>query len=277
MDRGLRIGGVRIRRYVRRLTTPAETAALRELLEQTHGLLAGELVDQMQAQIAGWHRDGIRLVPEDDPDYPKNLRAATDHPPPIFVAGQLQPDDARSVAVIGSRQATATGEALAREIARELVNGGYTVNSGLAAGIDTAAHTEALARGGRTVAVIGTGLRHFYPAANQQLQERIARGSAVVSQFWPDTPPSAENFPLRNAVMSALSLATMIVEASVRSGARIQARHSLAQGRPVLLAEPLLVQQWARELAERPGVHVVGSPFDVPVLVDRLSAESPAA
>jgi DNA processing protein len=254
------------------LTAPAEIAALRELIEQTHGLLAGEMVQQIEGQIDGWHRDGIRVVPEHDPDYPKNLRAATDHPPLIFMAGQLRPEDARSVAVIGSRRATAGGASLAREIAGHLVADGYTVNSGLAAGIDTAAHTEALARGGRTVAVIGTGLLHCHPAANRRLQEQIAREGAVVSQFWPDTQPRPENFRLRNAVMSALSVATVIVEASVRSGARIQARLSLTQGRPVLLTERLLSAQWARELAEQPGVHVLGSPANAPTLVNRLCA-----
>jgi DNA processing protein len=256
---------------------PAEPAALRELIEQTHGLLADEILKDIEAQIADWDRQGIRLITEHDPAYPRNLKAAADHPALIFVAGRLRSEDARSVAVIGSRQATAVGQALAREIAGHLVGGGYTVNSGLAAGIDSAAHTEALACSGRTVAVIGTGLLHYYPAANRRLQERIARECAVVSQFWPDGQPAAENFPRRNAVMSALSLATVIVEASVRSGARIQARLSLRQGRPVLLAEPLLAQPWARELAQRPDVYVLGSPSDTPELVDRLTVESPPA
>jgi DNA processing protein len=99
----------------------------------------------------------------------------------------------------------------------------------------------------------------------------------VISQFWPETPPRQANFPLRNAVMSGISLATVVVEASPRSGARIQARLSLGQGRPVLLAEALLKQPWARELATRPLTHVVASAAEVPALVDRLSASAPIA
>ena len=151
---------------------------------------------------------------------------------------------------------------------------GYTVNSGLATGIDAAAHIEALARGGRTVAVIGTGLGSCYPPQNTELQRQIACRGAVISQFWPDSPPRRENFPLRNAVMAGMSLATILVEASATSGARIQARLSLGYGRPVVLLDSLLGQQWARDLAERPGTQVVGSASEVPGLVDRLVAGS---
>jgi DNA processing protein len=188
--------------------------------------------------------------------------------------GQLHPTDARSVAVIGSRRATAVGESIAREVACELVDAGYTVNSGLAAGIDTAAHTEALSRGGRTVAVIGTGVSRSYPPENAALQRQIAERCAVISQFWPDAPPMRAHFPLRNAVMSGLSLATVVVEASATSGARIQARISLEQGRPVILLESLLSQGWPRELLERPGAHVTGSASEIPTILDRLLADS---
>jgi DNA processing protein len=252
------------------VTVSADTESLLGLLERDRGLLAGEQLERLEQQREAWRRDGIEVVSALDGGYPESLKGVADRPALIFVAGQLRSEDARSVAVIGSRRATEAGEAAAREIAGHLADSGYTVNSGLAAGIDTVAHTEALARGGRTVAVLGTGLRHCYPAENRDLQEHIAEMGAVVSQFWPDTPPRPENFRLRNAVMSALSLATVIVEASLRSGARIP-RLSLAQGRPVLLAEQLLAQPWARELADRPGVHAFGSPSEVPALVAGLA------
>jgi DNA processing protein len=191
------------------------------------------------------------------------------------VAGALAPEDARSLAVIGSRQASARGTAAAREIAEHLVERGYTVTSGLAAGIDTAAHRAALARGGRTVAVIGTGLLHAYPPQNAELQELIATECAVVSRFWPQALPARRSFPMRNAVMSGMSLGTVIVEASHTSGARVQARLALAQGRPVFLLETLLEQEWARELATRTGTHVVKTAEEITATVERLTAAEP--
>jgi DNA processing protein len=249
----------------------------RTALEQEHGLLADELQEQAALQIKAWHEQGVTLLAAFDDGYPVNLTSVAGRPPLLFVLGELEPLDGRSVAVIGSRRATSAGLATAKAVARELVHGGYTVNSGLAAGIDAAAHEEALRHGGRTIAVIGTGILRSYPAHNAELQRRIARQCAVVSQFWPDAPPRRENFPLRNAVMSGMSLATVIVEASATSGARIQARLSLEQGRPVVLAESMLNEDWARELAERPGAHVARSVEEVPALVDRLVAESQAA
>ena len=223
------------------------------------------------AEIAGWKAQGIRVLTVLDAEYPDNLRAVFDRPPLIFVAGSLLARDDRSVAVIGSREATGRGTRSAGQIVEHLVAAGYAVVSGLAAGIDTAAHAAALAAGGRTVAVIGTGLTRCYPPQNSALQRRIACECAVVSQFWPDAAPSRRSFPMRNALMSGLSLATVIVEASQTSGSRSQARFALAHGRPVLLIESLLEQAWARELSSRPGVHVVCSAAEAVSAVQRLS------
>jgi DNA processing protein len=228
-------------------------------------------LDTAAAEIAGWAAQGIRVLTVLHREYPGNLRAVHDRPALIFTAGSLGAGDERSVAVIGSRDATEHGTRSARQIAEHLIAGGYTVISGLAAGIDAAAHTAALAAGGRTVAVIGTGLTRSYPPQNARLQQEIADKCAVVSQFWPDAAPSRRSFPMRNALMSGLSLATVIVEASQTSGARSQARFALAHGRPVLLIESLLEQVWARELSLRPGVHVVSSPAEVVATVQRLS------
>jgi DNA processing protein len=242
------------------------------ILEEEQGLLAGQLIDAAAAEIGGWNEQGMRLLTVLDPDYPENLRAVHDRPPLIFVAGELEPRDARSVAVIGTRKPSPAGLARTRAIATELVESGYAVASGLAAGIDTAAHTAALSHGGRTIAVIGTGLRRSYPSDNAALQQRIAASCAVISQFWPDAPPSRRSFPRRNAVMSGLTLASVVVEATHTSGARTQARLALAHGRPVLLIDALLNQAWARELAERPGTHVVNSPAEVTAIVERLTS-----
>jgi DNA processing protein len=223
-------------------------------------------------EIERWSADGIRLVTVLDSEYPDNLRRVHDRPPVIFVAGRLEPSDRRSVAVVGARRASPEGLERAREVSERLVGDGYAVASGLAAGIDTAAHTAALAAGGRTLAVVGTGLAHSYPPENATLQRRIATECAVISQFWPDSPPSRQSFPMRNAVMSGLSLGTVLVEASPTSGARIQARRALAHGRPVFLLEPLLSQPWARELATRPGAHVVASEAQICSAIERLNS-----
>jgi DNA processing protein len=215
---------------------------------------ATQLLEQAAADVKRWQGMGISLATVLDAGYPDNLRAVHDRPPLLFVAGHLDPHDERSVAIIGSRRASENGRARARRLAEELGRSGYTIVSGLAAGIDTAAHTGALDSGQRTVAVIGTGLAHSYPPENASLQREITGRGAVVSQFRPETAPDKENFPLRNATMSGLALGTVIVEASQRSGARIQARRALSHGRPVFIARELLEQAWAQELLARPGV-----------------------
>ncbi len=224
------------------------------------------------AEIDSWSQEGFQLLTVLDDGYPENLRTVHDRPPILFVAGRLAAQDARSVAVVGTRRATGAGLTTAAHIADVLARSGVVVVSGLAAGIDTAAHEAALAAGGRTIGVIGTGLRHSYPPENAALQARIAAEGAVVSQFWPDAPPSRTTFPLRNAVMSGLALGTVVVEASFRSGARLQARLALAHGRPVFLWRALLDEPWARDVAERPGVHVIDDPAQVTETVERLNA-----
>ncbi|MFD8521883.1 DNA-processing protein DprA [Streptomyces capillispiralis] len=221
------------------------------------------------AEIAGWEREGLRLVTVLDEDYPLLLRLVHQRPPLLFLRGRTVEDDLR-VAVVGTRTPTPEGLAHARAIAGGLAERGVTVVSGLAAGIDTAAHATALAAGGRTVAVVGTGLRRAYPAQNARLQEEIAERGLLISQFWPDAPPSKTSFPMRNAVMSGYSLATVVIEAAYRSGARMQARLALEHGRPVFLMRSLLTHEWAREYAARPNTTVIDGPEDVFRRLDSL-------
>jgi DNA processing protein len=233
--------------------------------------MAEDLTTAARADLGRWSAQGMELVTVLDPGYPPNLRAVHDRPPMLFIDGTLTPQDAKGVAVVGARRATATGLRQAEAIARHLVGSGYTVVSGLAAGIDTAAHTAALATRGRTVAVIGTGLARSYPPENRGLQRQIAENCAVVSQFWPDAPPSRRSFPMRNAVMSGIALATVVVEASNTSGARTQTRLALAHGRPVFLLDTLVnAQAWAREYATRAGTHIVAEPADITAAIERL-------
>jgi DNA processing protein len=226
----------------------------------------------IEGEVRQWEAEGMQVVSVLDDEYPENLRAVFNRPPLLFIRGEFIARDVRSVAIVGTRRASTAGEARAAEIARHMAEAGFTVLSGLAAGIDTASHRGALAVGGRTVAVLGTGLRRSYPASNAELQEEIAAQCAVVSQFWPDQPPTKTTFPRRNVTMSGLSLATVVVEASHTSGAKMQARLALEHGRPVVLLDSLVAEhEWARSYAERPGTYVVGDPAEISELIERLA------
>lgn len=234
-----------------------------------------DLTNRASTDLERWDAHGMRLVTVLDPGYPPNLRAVHDRPPILFIAGHITPADAKAVAVVGARQATEPGIRAAKAIAQHLTQAGYTVVSGLAAGIDTAAHTAALSQNGRTLAVIGTGLARAYPPENRPLQDHIARQCAVISQFWPDAPPTRRSFPMRNAVMSGIALATVVVEASETSGARTQARLALGHGRPVFLTNTLVERQpWAREIAQRPGTQVITDPAEITDALRRLISGS---
>lgn len=231
------------------------------------------VLDEAAAELAAWRSEGIELVTVLDSRYPENLRGVHDRPPLLFVAGELVTADARAVAVVGSRAPTTKGVAIAEQLVRGLVEARYTVISGLAAGIDTAVHETALASNGRTLAVLGTGLRRCYPAENSGLARRIAGECALLSQFWPDAPPTRRTFPMRNGVMSGLALGSVIVEASHTSGTRVLARLALAQGRPVFLHASLLSQAWARELATRAGTHTIANSDELLEILGRITAD----
>lgn len=227
---------------------------------------------EISREIIGWEDEGMRILTILDADYPPNLRTIHNRPPLLFIRGELLESDARSIAVVGTRRVSDRGREAAAGVATDLAERGFTITSGLAEGVDTAAHTAALTHGSRTVAVIGTGLRRYYPAKNRDLQNRIACEGAVISQFWPDAPPTKSSFPMRNIVMSGFALATVVIEASHTSGARMQARIALEHGRPVFLLSSLLEHEWAREAAERPGAHVIDSAADVASVVERLTS-----
>jgi DNA processing protein len=195
----------------------------------------------------------LRFITILDDDYPTNLRLVFNPPPFLTLRGELAPEDARGVAVVGTRHPSEDGVRRAHRLARELAEAGITVYSGLAAGIDSAAHLGALDGGGRTVAVLGHGLlRPIYPKENASLADTIADTAALVSQFRPDTPPTKGTFPMRNVVTSGLSQGTIVVEASRTSGARMQARLAAEQGKHVWLLRSLVEQfEWAEQFAAR--------------------------
>ncbi len=167
-----------------------------------------------------------------DPDYPRLLREIPDPPSLLYVHGNAA-DLSRAVAVVGSRTPTRYGLANARRLSADLAGVDIIVISGMARGIDTAAHLGALDAGGRTVAVLGSGLNRVYPPENREIYRRIAASGAVISEFPLDAPPEAHHFPTRNRIISGLSLGTVVVEASRKSGSLITARLALEQGREI--------------------------------------------
>lgn len=233
----------------------------------------GQLVDQSMLQSATvelrrWRDSGIAVLTSGDPEYPPKLAGLGAAPPLLFARGSLHAAVQGPVAVVGTRQPSADGMRDAAASALVLTETGHTVVSGLAAGIDTAAHLATLAAGGRTVAVLGNGLDHAYPPQNAGLQAQIAvSGGALVSQFWPEQQPSQQSFPLRNALMAGMTLATVIVEAHATSGTRIQARHALAYGRKVVLFKRVVTEPWAQALAQQPGVEIVAGAEELPAAV----------
>ena len=223
-------------------------------------------VSQAQTLIDRVTSQGVRLITVLDEDYPENLKLIFNRPPFIWVRGELESRNLRAIAVVGTRQATQEGRAAAARLARGLAQARVIVLSGLARGIDTAAQAATIEAGGRTVAVMGTGiLAPVYPAENGELAERIVgTGGAIVSQFWPQAPPRKANFPRRNVVMSGMSAGTVVVEAAATSGAKMQARLALEHGKRLFLPQPLVASQdWARRYAARPGVTVVGDLDDI--------------
>ena len=168
-----------------------------------------------------------------DKDYPTNLRYVYQPPATIYLEGSIIAQDQIAIAIVGSRRATDYGLNNAERIGFELASRGIAVISGLARGVDSAAHRGALRAKGRTIAVLGSGLNRIYPPENKKLAQEVAQNGALISEFTPDTPPHRENFPRRNRIISGLSLGVVVVEAAKRSGALITANFALEQGREV--------------------------------------------
>jgi DNA processing protein len=191
-------------------------------------------VDEQLRHAADWAAtDGNQVLAWTDPDYPALLREIPDPPPVLFVRGRAELLARPQLAIVGSRRATAGGRSNAGRFAGELAAGGFVITSGLAAGIDTAAHEGTLKAGGETIAVCGTGLDEVYPPANRQLAERIAAEGALISEYAPGCGPLPFRFPRRNRVISGLAAGTLVIEAGWRSGALITARLAGLHGREV--------------------------------------------
>ncbi len=230
----------------------------------------GEAHDRVAREIAAADKIGARLMTVLDDEYPANLRLVPDLPPFLFIRGEIMPTDIRSVAVVGTRQASDEGLRRAARMAQLLTEAGVTVVSGLARGVDTVAHTAALDAGGRTIAVLGTGITKCYPAENAALAERIVDAGALVSQFWPTAAPATYTFPRRNVVTSGISQGTVVIEATSTSGAKMQARLALQHGKHVWLLRSLVTSQdWARQYVIRRGAIEID---DVAQVVQELAS-----
>lgn len=236
------IGPARVRALLEHFPTPAailsarpaELARATGVGRETAATIAGwrDTID-LDAELAKISDRRLDIVTIEDELYPAPLRQI--HAPPLllYVWGQLLPGDAHAVAIVGSRRSTHYGTEAARKFGFQLAHAGLCVVSGLARGIDTAAHEGALASGGRTVAVIGSGLGQVYPPENMALAERIATSGAVVSEFPIDFPPEKRSFPQRNRIVAGWCRGTLVVEAPSRSGALITARQASESGRDV--------------------------------------------
>ncbi len=179
-------------------------------------------------------KQGVQLLTWDTPTYPRYLAEIPNAPPVLYVKGELLERDQWAVAVVGTRRLTAYGRQVTHELVTGLVRQGITVVSGLAKGIDTVAHKTAVESGGRTLAVLGSGVDNIYPTENRKLSQRIAEGQgAIISEYPLGMPPDARNFPPRNRLISGLSLGVVVVEAGEKSGALITARFAVEQDREV--------------------------------------------
>jgi DNA processing protein len=184
-------------------------------------------------EIDRLHNMPLTMLTLVDPAYPHHLRWIPDPPLVLYIRGTIQPEDQLALAVVGTRKPSNYGKTMAQRLSIELVQQGFTVVSGLARGIDSVAHQSALQAGGRTFAVLGSGINVVYPPENRRLLENISDHGAVLSEFPLDTKPDRWNFPRRNRIISGLTLGTLVVEAAVSSGALLTARHALEQGREV--------------------------------------------
>lgn len=212
---------------------PAELARAglgAKLVERVLGARKQVNLDQVWAKIEA---QGIQIFTWQDESYPARLREIDQPPPVLYVRGEYFPDDVFAVAIVGTRKVTPYGRQVTEEIASFLAANGITIISGLARGVDVIAHQTALKAGGRTLAVLGSGVDKIYPPEHRGLAEQMMTRGAIISDYAVGTPPDASNFPPRNRIISGLSLAVVVVEAAETSGALITAEFAAEQGREV--------------------------------------------
>lgn len=236
------IGNTAYRRLLERFGKPENVfqATKKELLsieaiqkKSISAIVNFDLAKEVEKELTIIEKYGISIVTLEDPLYPKNLSHIPDAPPLLYVKGTLKESDELAVAVVGSRMATHYGRTVTEKLCQDLAKRGVTIVSGMARGIDSAAQWGALMGHGRTIAVLGSGLDVIYPGENKKLYDRIVENGAVISEFPMGTLPYSQNFPIRNRIISGLSLGVVVVEATHQSGSLITAQLALEQGREV--------------------------------------------
>ncbi len=227
----------------------ADSAGLREAgldRRALEYLLAARAAMDLDAEAAKVKRLGAKALTWNDAGYPSQLKSIAAAPPLLYLKGALAPADQWAVAVVGTRRATAYGREVTRSLVADLARSGVTIVSGLARGIDAAAHQAALEAGGRTIAVLGHGIDHIYPPEHRKLAEQIVEHGALVTDYPVGTAPEGKNFPPRNRIISGLSLGVLVVEGDKPSGARITADFALEQGRDVFAVPGNILQHTSR-------------------------------
>ena len=196
--------------------------------------IIGVDLNQIAVSLTAWEQSGIKILTWESPDYPANLLQNDDAPPVLFLRGTLHPSDKRAVAIIGTRKATPDFLQIAHRLGYDLAERGFTVISGLALGIDTAAHKGALAAGGRTLAVLGSGLDQVYPPQNLSLSEQMIDCGGLLSELHPHTVVNAQNLIARNRIVSTLGKGVIVVQTEMKGGSMNTARRALSNNQRVL-------------------------------------------
>lgn len=236
------IGSIRLKRLLEHFGSPQKIlSSSKDRLTKVEGVgerIASQIIEakkrmNLKKELDLVKRENIEIFTLNDDSYPENLKQIYDPPIVLYVKGKVLTQDKQAIAVVGSRRASYYGLASAERFAGELAELGITIISGMARGIDSAAHRAALKARGRTIAVLGSGLLNIYPPENKDLFEQIYCNGAVISEFPLETLPLPQNFPRRNRIISGLSLGVLIVEAARNSGALITADFALEQGREI--------------------------------------------
>ena len=200
----------------------------------------------IKRELNAIERERVEVLTLLDPTYPARLKMIADPPPLLYITGTLTEQDELAVAIVGARRATAAGRAVTEELSHDLAGAGMTVVSGLARGVDAAAHRGALAAQGRTIAVLGSGIDRTYPPEHERLRRQIEERGAIVSEVPMGAPPHSHHFPRRNRIISGLSLGVIVTEAAVDSGSLITARMAAEQGREVFAVPGFVKENTSR-------------------------------
>jgi DNA processing protein len=237
-----RMNETRLKNLLARFETPEQIlGAKRDALLEAPGIdkelgsaiVAYQRSEETNRRIKAARKAGVQTVSFTDAGFPSNLKGLAHMPPVLFILGEVRDEDKLAVAVVGTRHPTNYGRQVAEKLGKELAQNGVTVVSGLARGVDTYAHTGALAAGGRTIAVLGCGIDIYYPPENRKLYDAISSQGAVISEFPLGMEPLAMNFPKRNRVVSGLSKVVVAVEAGEKSGVLNTVQWAADQGRDV--------------------------------------------